>query len=111
MVLSVQRGQSALVLGTDCDWSLVMTDSRIMLPPQAAAGETLPGGQPLVDLGEVLDGGGALRALPFDESQHALLSEELKHLYTAITRAKNNGARTMVLAERAAGRLEGAANL
>ncbi len=26
---------------------------------------------------------------PFDESQHKLLCEELKHLYTAVTRAKN----------------------
>ena len=34
---------------------------------------------------------GLLRALPFDAMQHALLSEELKHLYTAITRAKSNG--------------------
>lgn len=34
---------------------------------------------------------GLLRALPFDPMQHALLSEELKHLYTAITRAKSNG--------------------
>ena len=33
----------------------------------------------------------ALRMLPFDEHQHVLLCEELKHLYTAITRAKNNG--------------------
>ncbi|KAL4858033.1 TPR and ankyrin repeat-containing protein 1 [Chlorella vulgaris] len=30
-----------------------------------------------------------LDALNFDESQHKLLCEELKHLYTAVTRAKN----------------------
>ncbi len=35
---------------------------------------------------------GALRPLPFDAARHVLLSEELKHLYTACTRAKNNGA-------------------
>lgn len=46
----------------------------------------------MVDLGTGhAEQGGVLRALPFDESQHALLSEELKHLYTAVTRAKNNG--------------------
>ena len=30
-----------------------------------------------------------LRPLVFDAAQHVVLSEELKHLYTAITRAKN----------------------
>jgi hypothetical protein len=60
---------------------------------QEAAQEVLPGGRQLVDLkAGSTDLGGILRALPFDESQHALLSEELKHLYTAVTRAKNNGA-------------------
>ena len=33
---------------------------------------------------------GALRPLPFDPVQHVVLGEELKHLYTAITRAKSN---------------------
>lgn len=33
---------------------------------------------------------GHLRPLVFDPRAHVLLSEELKHLYTAITRAKNN---------------------
>jgi superfamily I DNA/RNA helicase len=33
---------------------------------------------------------GALRSLQFSENKHVLLCEELKHLYTAITRAKNN---------------------
>lgn len=61
------------------------------LHAQEVAGEELPGKQPLVEVGEVVREGGILRALPFDESQHALLCEELKHLYTAITRAKNNG--------------------
>ena len=31
-----------------------------------------------------------LRPLAFDPLKHAILCEELKHLYTAITRAKNN---------------------
>jgi hypothetical protein len=33
---------------------------------------------------------GYLRPAKFDEKAHSILSEELKHLYTAITRAKNN---------------------
>ena len=33
---------------------------------------------------------GFLRPLAFDDRAHVLLSEELKHLYTALTRAKNN---------------------
>ncbi|GLI67621.1 hypothetical protein VaNZ11_011868, partial [Volvox africanus] len=33
---------------------------------------------------------GAVRPLKFDERSHVLLAEELKHLYTALTRAKNN---------------------
>ncbi|EFJ46513.1 hypothetical protein VOLCADRAFT_118102 [Volvox carteri f. nagariensis] len=33
---------------------------------------------------------GAVRPLAFDERSHVLLAEELKHLYTALTRAKNN---------------------
>lgn len=34
---------------------------------------------------------GAVRPLAFDpDGGHVLLAEELKHLYTAITRAKNN---------------------
>jgi hypothetical protein len=32
----------------------------------------------------------ALRPLKFDPAEHVVLAEELKHLYTAITRAKNN---------------------
>ena len=31
-----------------------------------------------------------LRPLTFDPLRHSILCEELKHLYTAITRAKNN---------------------
>ena len=70
------------------------------LHAQEAAGEELPGKQPLVEVGEVVREGGILRALPFDESQHALLCEELKHLYTAITRAKNNGELGLLIAVR-----------
>lgn len=33
---------------------------------------------------------GHLRPLAFDGQAHVMLSEELKHLYTALTRAKNN---------------------
>lgn len=33
--------------------------------------------------------GARLDGLPFDDSQHKLLCEELKHLYTAVTHAKN----------------------
>jgi hypothetical protein len=33
---------------------------------------------------------GALRPLEFDPTAHVVLGEELKHLYTAITRAKSN---------------------
>ncbi|GIL57207.1 hypothetical protein Vafri_12407, partial [Volvox africanus] len=33
---------------------------------------------------------GSVRPLNFDERSHVLLAEELKHLYTALTRAKNN---------------------
>ncbi|KXZ49100.1 hypothetical protein GPECTOR_23g31 [Gonium pectorale] len=33
---------------------------------------------------------GAVRTLEFDDRAHVLLAEELKHLYTALTRAKNN---------------------
>ena len=33
---------------------------------------------------------GHLRPLVFDDRSHVLLSEELKHLYTALTRAKGN---------------------
>ncbi len=33
---------------------------------------------------------GAVRTLEFDPKRHVVLAEELKHLYTAITRAKNN---------------------
>eukprot|EP00798_Chlamydomonas_sp_ICE-L_P021903 gene21903-28945_t len=33
---------------------------------------------------------GYVRPMEFDPKKHVLLSEELKHLYTAITRAKNN---------------------
>ncbi|KAG2432292.1 hypothetical protein HYH02_013015 [Chlamydomonas schloesseri] len=33
---------------------------------------------------------GAVRPLEFNEGAHVVLAEELKHLYTAITRAKNN---------------------
>ena len=33
---------------------------------------------------------GAVRPMAFDERQHVQLAEELKHLYTALTRAKNN---------------------
>ncbi|KAK9854785.1 hypothetical protein WJX84_000152 [Apatococcus fuscideae] len=35
------------------------------------------------------EAGSDLRPLAFDAAQHVVLSEELKHLYTAITRAKN----------------------
>ena len=35
------------------------------------------------------DAGSDLRPLIFDAAQHVVLSEELKHLYTAVTRAKN----------------------
>lgn len=34
--------------------------------------------------------GDDLRPLRFDPVRHVILCEELKHLYTAITRAKNN---------------------
>lgn len=33
---------------------------------------------------------GAVRPLELNEGTHVVLAEELKHLYTAITRAKNN---------------------
>ncbi|KAL4457799.1 hypothetical protein ABPG75_012664 [Micractinium tetrahymenae] len=53
--------------------------------------EALPFGKPLLDVdpAEVGMAGARLAALPFDETQHKLLCEELKHLYTAVTRAKN----------------------
>lgn len=58
---------------------------------QEAEGKMLPGGRKLVEVAIEKGEEGALRMLPFDERQHVLLCEELKHLYTAITRAKNNG--------------------
>lgn len=36
---------------------------------------------------------GTVRPPRFDPSSHVLLQEELKHLYTAITRAKSNVSR------------------
>lgn len=60
--------------------------------PQEASGVALPNGRKLVDVAVEKSEEGALRPLPFDERQHVVLCEELKHLYTAITRAKNNGA-------------------
>ena len=60
-----------------------------VLPPTAAA-------QPPAadDPGAVLDAAaraaGYLRPLAFDAAKHTALCEELKHLYTAITRAKCN---------------------
>ena len=52
----------------------------------------MPSGRRLLDVPLERGEEGALRPLPFDERQHVVLCEELKHLYTAITRAKNNGA-------------------
>lgn len=64
---------------------------------QEASGKALPNGRKLVDVTLERSEEGALRPLPFDERQHVVLCEELKHLYTAITRAKNNGAPHRVL--------------
>jgi len=59
---------------------------------QAEEGQALPGNMSLVEVAADATERGALRPLPFDAARHVLLSEELKHLYTACTRAKNNGA-------------------
>eukprot|EP00887_Chlorella_sp_A99_P006107 scaffold22.g6107.t1 len=56
----------------------VLPTKRHLLDPGAAA----------KGIGEL--GKGPLRPLPFDPAAHKLLCEELKHLYTAITRAKNS---------------------
>ena len=51
------------------------------------------GGDTMAELGEEdaeAVRSGALRPLPFDPVHHVVLGEELKHLYTAITRAKSN---------------------
>ena len=61
---------------------------------QEAQGQPLPSGRHLLTVPVEKGEEGALRPLPFDERQHSLLCEELKHLYTAITRAKNNGETT-----------------
>ncbi|KAI3424745.1 hypothetical protein D9Q98_008134 [Chlorella vulgaris] len=55
----------------------------------------MPGKQALVPAQQAAEGigelgKGALRPLDFDQGQHKMLCEELKHLYTAITRAKNS---------------------
>ncbi|KAK9807285.1 hypothetical protein WJX73_007725 [Symbiochloris irregularis] len=50
----------------------------------------LPTGLPLQEVDVNESDEGHLRPLAFDARAHVLLSEELKHLYTAITRAKNN---------------------
>eukprot|EP00775_Hariotina_reticulata_P001454 gene1454-1796_t len=41
-------------------------------------------------VGDAGEAGGWLRPLEFKPEQHSLLCEELKHLYVAVTRAKNN---------------------
>ncbi|KAK9820310.1 hypothetical protein WJX72_008781 [[Myrmecia] bisecta] len=53
-------------------------------------GGATPHGQPLHQVAAEPREEGALRRLEFDPRTHVLLCEELKHLYTAITRAKNN---------------------
>lgn len=40
---------------------------------------------------------GFLRPVPFEKTSHVLLQEELKHLYTAVTRAKSNVRASIVL--------------
>ncbi len=57
---------------------------------QAEEGQALPGNMSLVEVAADATER-ALRPLPFDAARHVLLSEELKHLYTACTRAKKNG--------------------
>ena len=53
---------------------------------QDARGEALPGDRGLVDVEpDAREAQGALRALPFDAARHPILSEELKHLYTAVS--------------------------
>lgn len=52
---------------------------------QDARGEALPGDRGLVDVEpDAREAQGALRPLPFDAARHPILSEELKHLYTAV---------------------------
>ena len=66
-----------------------------MIITQEAQGQPLPSGRHLLTVPVEKSEEGALRPLPFAERQHSLLCEELKHLYTAITRAKNNGATSL----------------
>jgi hypothetical protein len=55
---------------------------------QDARGEALPGDRGLVDVEpDAREAQGALRPLPFDAARHPILSEELKHLYTAVRSA------------------------
>lgn len=51
---------------------------------QDVKGQELPGGRSLVDVFLDAEEAGALRPLPFDAARHVMLSEELKHLYTAV---------------------------
>lgn len=52
---------------------------------QDEKGQPLPGGRSLVDIFVDAEERGALRPLPFDPARHVMLSEELKHLYTAVS--------------------------
>ncbi|CAD7695958.1 unnamed protein product [Ostreobium quekettii] len=73
------------------EWRVVgqYLDNLADLEKQSGA-ENLPGGMPLVDV-QVDDAErGHIRVVEFDKREHVLLCEELKHLYTAVTRAKNN---------------------
>ncbi len=55
---------------------------------QDARGEALPGDRGLVDVEpDAREAQWALRPLPFDAARHPILSEELKHLYTAVSSA------------------------
>ncbi len=58
--------------------------------PETKGSDVLPVGWKLgpVDADNTAESAGALRPLPFDDRQHALLRDELRQLYVAITRAK-----------------------
>jgi len=74
----------------ESEWR-VLTSFIEEIENDEAAPKKLPSGKTLKEVPEDPRlPQGALRTLQFEESKHVLLCEELKHLYTAITRAKNN---------------------
>ena len=66
------------------DWRILLNGLDAVPPVSVAPGD------PGAELDAAAAAAGFLRPLEFDPARHVAMAEELKHLYTAITRAKCN---------------------